>query len=382
MADPSHLPASHAPLDAGELGAWLRLCEAPGIGPVAVRALLDAFGLPEAILCAPRDRVADVVGPALARALAGPGDATHDALVARTIAWNREPDHHVVTLADARYPAALLEIADPPPLLYVHGRVDRLSSTCLSIVGSRDATPQGRVDARRMGKAIASAGLTVVSGLALGIDAAAHEGALDAGSEGASTIAVIGTGPDLVYPASHRDLAHRIARHGALVGEFALGTRVAAHRFPRRNRIIAGLAQGVLVVEAASRSGSLITARLAADAGRDVFAIPGSIHSPQSKGCHALIRQGATLVETVDDVLDEYGRGSRPSTVEPPPVSTRDDAVAAAILDAIGHAPASIDDIADRSREPVARIASILLDLELAGRVARLPGGRVQRLIA
>ncbi len=296
-----------------ELADWLRLTGTPGIGPVAVRKLLETFGLPDAVLSAHREQLARVVAPALADALRAAPTPELDALVARTRAWSREPDNHVVTLADTRYPRALLETTDPPTLLYVKGRVDLLEGNLLAIVGSRNATAQGAIDARRFAEALARGGLTIVSGLALGIDAAAHEGALAAGDAGASTIAVVGTGADVVYPASHRALAHRIAAAGAIVSELPLGTTASAHQFPRRNRIIAGLARGVLVIEAAARSGSLITARLASEAGRDVFAVPGSIHSPLSKGCHQLIRQGAKLVDSVDDILDEWPGAKRPA---------------------------------------------------------------------
>jgi DNA processing protein len=238
------------------------------------------------------------------------------------------------------------------------------------------------IDARRFAEALAAGGLTVASGLALGIDAAAHEGALAAGAAGGSTIAVIGTGPDIVYPASHRQLAHRIAEQGVIVGEFALGVGASAHGFPRRNRIIAGLARGVLVVEAAARSGSLITARLAAEAGRDVFAIPGSIHSPLSKGCHQLIRQGAKLVESVADILDEWPTGARVSSTARSSAPMAEPAAAdPVLLDRIGFAPISVDELAHRSGIGIAELATILLELELSGRIARLPGGRVQRLV-
>ncbi len=366
-----------ATVESDDLDAWLRLTETAGLGPATCRALLAAFGLPAAILAASRDELARVVPYKVADALRAPPDAAFEALVARTRAWAAEPDHHVLTLADAAYPRALLEIADPPPVLYAKGRVALLDAPSLAIVGSRNATAQGAVDARRFATALARAGHAVVSGLALGIDAAAHEGALDA-ADGASTIAVIGTGPDIVYPAAHRALAHRIAERGCLLGEFALGTPPAAHRFPRRNRLIAGLARGVLVVEAAAQSGSLITARLAAENGREVFAIPGSIHSPLSKGCHQLIRQGAKLVESVDDVLEELGVAARglPATGK---ATTRDN-LHADLLAQIGHGPVAVDVLVGRTSIAVERLLPMLLDLELAGRVERLPGARVQRL--
>jgi DNA processing protein len=365
-----------AALDDDELAGWLRLTETPGAGPATCRALLAAFGLPDAIFAATRDRLAQVVPVAVADALrAAPGAALAE-LIARTSGWLREPGNAIVTLADQRYPAALLETVDPPPLLYVKGRIELLANSAMAIVGSRHATPQGKIDARRFAESLAAAGHTIVSGLALGIDAAAHEGALAAGVDSGSTIAVIGTGADIVYPSSHRSLAHRIVEQGAIVSELPLGTAALAHQFPRRNRIIAGLARGVLVVEAAARSGSLITARLASECGREVFAIPGSIHSPLSKGCHQLIRQGAKLVESVDDVLDEMQPApAKRSTAQPAP---NDDEPMESM---IGFDPVSADELALRSGLSPARLATLLLDLELAGRIARLPGGRVQRLI-
>lgn len=358
-----------------ELASWLRLTETPGLGPATGRQLLAAFGLPDAVLGAGREQLVRVVGSTIADALRAPPSAALEELIARTSIWQREPDHHLLTLADTRYPAALLETADPPTMLYVKGRLDRLGASLLAIVGSRNATTQGAIDARRFAEALATAGHTIVSGLALGIDAAAHEGALAADPAGGSTVAVIGTGADVVYPASHRALAHRIAASGCIVSELPLGTTANAHQFPRRNRIIAGLARGVLVVEAAARSGSLITARLAAEAGRDVFAMPGSIHSPLAKGCHQLIRQGAKLVDSVDDILGEWTPASRPSTdrtrVAPP-----DDPLASAL----GFEPVTADELTRRSGLAPARLSAVLLDLELAGRIARLPGGRFQRI--
>jgi DNA processing protein len=274
-------------------------------------------------------------------------------------------------VGDPAYPDALLNSADPPLLLYVQGQVELLATRALAIVGSRHPTAQGEDNAREFAGALARAGFTIVSGMALGIDGAAHEGALDAGG---ATVAVVGTGLDRVYPASHRALAHRIAEQGAIVSEFPLGTPPLAQNFPQRNRIIAGLAAGTLVVEAALRSGSLITARLATEAGREVFAIPGSIHSPQARGCHALIRQGAKLVETAADVLEEL-RGVAPPVAAPPAGPVPADPV----LQALGHDPATLDALIARTGWPAAELAARLLELELDGAVARLPGGLFQR---
>ena len=366
-------------IDADELAAWLRLTATPGVGPATCRALLAAFGLPDVIFSATREQLLRVVSPSIAEALRIQPDASLADLVARTQAWSREAGNHVITLADSRYPKGLLEITDPPPLLYAKGRIERLEGSALAIVGSRNATAQGLIDARRFAEALAAAGQTIVSGLAIGIDAAAHEGALDAGAHGGSTIAVIGTGPDIVYPSAHRALAHRIAEHGLIVGEFPLGVAAAANHFPRRNRIIAGLSRGVLVVEAAARSGSLITARLAAECGRDVFALPGSIHSPLAKGCHQLIRQGAKLIDSVADILDELGVSSA-ATPASAPARENVQGDDAKLLEHLGFDAVSADDLAQRAGYSAARLASKLLELELAGHIARLPGGRVQRL--
>ncbi len=368
-----------------ELAGWLRLTHTPGVGPATCRALLAAFGLPDAVLAAGREALLHVVPSTVADALrAGPSPALEN-LIERTKAWMGDAGNHVVTLADSRYPTALLETTDPPPLLHVKGDVSLLGPNTLAIVGSRNATAQGAIDARRFAEALAAAGYTIVSGLALGIDAAAHEGALAAGATGARTIAVVGTGADLVYPSAHRALAHRIADSGAIVSELPLGTAAAAHHFPRRNRIIAGLSRGVLVMEAAARSGSLITARLASECSRDVFAVPGSIHSPLAKGCHQLIRQGAKLVESVADVLDELPVVRRaPSSADAPRGSTRatPDADHQRLVALLGFDPVTHDDLAMRTGWTAQRVAALLLDLELAGMLARLPGGRVQRLVA
>ena len=290
-------------------------------------------------------------------------------------------DRHVITLGEAAYPARLLQTADPPLLLYVQGTPAALGAASLAIVGTRHPTPQGADNARAFAESLSDEGLVVVSGLALGIDAAAHEGAL-AGPAG--TLAVLGTGIDEAYPRRHRALAARVAAQGALVSEFAPGTPPLREHFPQRNRIIAGLSLGTLVVEAALPSGSLITARLAAEAGREVFAIPGSIHSPQSKGCHALIKQGAKLVESAQDILEEL-RGTRPlaAAQDGTPGAASPGASGAPadpLLDAIGHDPVTLDALIARTGWPTAELNARLLELELAGQVARLPGGLFQRL--
>ena len=359
-----------------EYSAWLRLTLVPGVSAATQRALLAAFGPPEQVLDTARTNLISVAGQAAAdRLLAGP-DAN---LLETTLAWLSEPGHHLVTLADTNYPAALLEIPDPPSVLYVVGDATVFDQPMLSMVGARSATPQGMDNARAFARSLAEAGLTIVSGLAMGIDTAAHRGALDAPT--GKTVAVIGTGADRVYPARNRDLAHQIAARGAIVSEFPLGTPPVAHNFPRRNRIIAGLARGVLVVEAATDSGSLITARLAGENGREVMAIPGSIHSPLSRGSHRLIRDGAKLVETAADVLDELRwstprAATAPTQTAPPPA----DPQAAAVFEAMGFDPVTPEALVERCGLTLDALYAILLALELEGRVGSLPGSRFQRL--
>ena len=288
--------------------------------------------------------------------------------------WLKDPANRVLTPADADYPQRLLQLPDPPPRLFVKGRLELLSRPALAIVGSRNASAQGVANAEAFAKVLSDAGLTVVSGLALGIDTAAHRGGL-AGSS--SSIAVLGTGADLVWPAGNRDLAHSLAAQGALVSEFPLGTRPLPGNFPRRNRLISGLALGCLVVEAATDSGSLITARFAAEQGAEVFAIPGSIHSPLAKGCHALIKQGAKLVESAADILEEL---RLPAPSSGAPAAAPADARARRLLDALGYDACDLDTLAARSGLPISELAALLTQLELEERVAALPGGLYQRL--
>ena len=362
-------------IDRDELGAWLRLLETPGLGRESARRLLAAFGSPKAAIAAEAGARRAVVGP-LQSTVLDTVPAGLPALIAATLAWlsaDAAEPRAVITIDDARYPQALLESPDPPLLFYAQGRLDLLQARAIAIVGSRNPTPQGADNARAFASHLSHAGLTVVSGLALGVDAAAHTGGL----EGASgTIAVVGTGLDIVYPRRNLGLAHRIAAEGLIVSEYAFGTPSMAPNFPRRNRIIAGLASGTLVVEAALKSGSLITARLANEAGRDVFAIPGSIHSPQSRGCHALIKQGAKLVEDAADIFDELrlpavlagGTAQADSTHADEPV-----------LAALGFDPVTLDALVARTGLGAAELSTRLLGLELDGRVARLPGQLFQR---
>jgi DNA processing protein len=380
--------AEPAALDDSEFAAWFRLAHTPGVSRAAARALLAAAG---------SARAAAALGPAVVREIAGTrvaaswrdADApTQQARLAAAQAWRAGagtgPGRHVLALGEAGYPEMLLHTADPPLLLYVRGDASLLACTpsdcrSVAVVGSRQPTPAGREHARAFSRAFAQAGLTVVSGLAAGVDAAAHEGALEGGGP---TLAITGTGPDLVYPSRHRELARRIAEHGAIVTEYAPGTPSVPEHFPQRNRLIAGLTRGTLVVEAALQSGSLITARLATECGREVFAIPGSIDSPQSRGCHALIRQGAMLVEAPQEVLTELGWAGdatgtamlQPAT-ESPPASP----LQRAVLEALGWEATDLDMLAARTGLDGAALAAQLLELELDGRVNRLPGGLFQR---
>lgn len=358
------------PLDE-DLAAWLKVTLTPSLGGNEIRRLLAAFGGPAGILGASRAVLAQHVSDAIAAAILGGG---RDDAIAAAVTWLDDPGNHVLTLADAGYPRRLLQIPDPPPLLYVKGRVELLSHPALAVVGSRNASAQGMANAEAFARALSDAGLTVVSGLALGIDTAAHRGGL-AGSS--SSIAVLGTGADLVWPARNRALAHSLAAQGTLISEFPLGTRPFPGNFPRRNRLISGLALGCLVVEAATDSGSLITARLAAEQGAEVFAIPGSIHSPLAKGCHALIKQGAKLVESANDILEELHLPAPSARARAePPAEPR----ARRVLDALGYDACDLDTLAARSGLPVAELAALLTQLELDQRVAALPGGRYQRL--
>jgi DNA processing protein len=359
--------------------AWFRLLATPGVGRVTARRLLAACGSPDAVLRAPRATLQALAGAEVAHAV-GAANAAIDARLVQAQRWLAGgPARSVITLGDPAYPARLLQTADPPLMLYVEGAVPALSAPALAIVGSRSATAQGLDNARAFAAALGREGLVVVSGLALGIDAAAHEGALAAP---AGTVAVLGTGLEPVYPPRHAALARRIAAHGALVSENPPGTPPLREHFPQRNRIIAGMTLGTLVVEAAVASGSLITARQAAEAGREVFAIPGSIHSPQARGCHALIKQGAKLVESAADILDEL-RGARAGTASVPTgaaAGAQDPAAPAdPLLQALGHDPVTLDALQARTGCSNAELNARLLELELDGRVARLPGGLFQR---
>ena len=377
-------------MDALELQAWLRLTLSPGVGNGGARKLLAAFGSAQAVFAQGAPALRQLGTDKLVTAIQSE-PPTLAAQLQTTLDWLQAgDDRRVVVLGDAAYPSALLDIEDPPLMLYMLGtQVNRAQTAIktiainLAIVGSRNPTPQGESNARQFAKVFGSAGLCVVSGLALGIDGAAHDGAMLGGGE---TIAVVGTGLDRVYPKKHLALAHRIAQQGMLISEFPLGTPPLTANFPKRNRIISGLSRGTLVVEAALQSGSLITARLASEQGKEVFAIPGSIHSPQSRGCHALIKQGAKLVELAQDVLEELnlpGAGlthsGAPLTeagADPDATQPSDDPLIAAL----GFDAVSLDALQARTGLDTARLQAQLLELELGGQVARLPGGLFQRL--
>ena len=380
-----------------ELGAWLRLVLTPGVGPESARRLLAAFGEPQAIFGQSETALCQVLSRPQAQALlAMPPDCP--ALTQNTLDWLQadRASRCVLTLGDADYPAALLDIPDPPLMLYALGQTAQLATLqaqpALAVVGSRNPTPQGADNARAFARSLAASGLVIVSGLALGVDGAAHEGALEgAGPPGVAgrlaTLAVVGTGLDRVYPRQHHALAQRIAQQGLLVSEYPLGTPPLAAHFPRRNRLIAGLSQATLVVEAALQSGSLITAQQALEQGRDVMAIPGSIHAPQSKGCHALIKQGAKLVESAQDVLEELRLPMVQAALDlgadghaaDAPDGARADEEDRALLRALGHDPVGLDALQGRCGWPTAQLQARLLELELAGQVGRLPGGLFQR---
>lgn len=357
---------------------WLALLRAPLIGPKSYAVLLERFGNPQQFFQAgSREwRTAGIKSKTLEYLLNPDWER-----VDQDLRWLEAPHHHALAVQDPRYPPLLLEIADPPPLLFVVGNPDCLAAHHLAVVGSRNPSPGGIQIAREFSTHLSQAGLGIISGLALGIDAASHRGALDAKGV---TVAVEGTGPDQVYPRIHRNLAEDIvAGNGALVSEFPPGTQPLAANFPKRNRIISGLSLGTLVVEATPRSGSLITARMAAEQGREVFAVPGSIYNPLSRGCHDLIKDGAKLVQDIKDILDELGaitpatalgtssKGTQPAGNTEPHIQ---------LLERMGHDPATIDALVSQTGEPADKITTLLVLLELEGHVASTPGGGYYRL--
>ena len=351
------------------LASWLSLSQISGLGNEGLRRLLQAFGSPAHIFSASVADLSRVVKPSVAQAISL--GINFDEL-AITDSWLSDPRNHVVTIADSNYPQALLNISDPPFLLFVKGELSLLNVQSLAIVGSRNGSPQGIRNAEFFAEAASAAGLCIVSGLAQGIDAAAHRGGL---KEKGRSIAVVGTGLDKVYPSVNRELAHQLSKDGVIVSEFPLGTSPIPSNFPRRNRIISGLSLGCLVVEASLQSGSLITARLALEQGREVFAIPGSIHSPQSKGCHTLIKQGAKLVENVQDIFDELGHAFFSATSVDTP--QRDHT----IFEFLSFDPIDLGTLSERSGLTIASLSAILLQLELDGHISVLPGGLYQRIV-
>lgn len=365
-----------------EIASWLALHRIPGVGPATFQRLLTQFNSPEAVFADVRR--ATGVSARTQTALNAPDWAQ----VEKDIAWFSEPHRHIVTLHNERYPQLLKELPDPPSILFLQGDPDLLSHWQLAIVGSRNPSASGRESAFEFARYLAGNGIAITSGLALGIDAAAHEGALAANGP---TVAVVGTGLDVVYPARHRALAQAIAQTGLLVSEFPLGVTPRPENFPRRNRLISGLSLGTLVVEAALRSGSLITARMAMEQGREVFAIPGSIHNPLVRGCHRLIREGAKLVETAEDIIEELGalagvlveseaaivadnKGNNGSKMD---VEAGE---YAALMPHLGFDPVAIDRLVEKSGLTAEAVSSMLLLLELQGQVESLAGGRYARI--
>jgi DNA processing protein len=427
--DASNAHAAHDANDANDandakaaLAAWLQLEYTANLPLDAVRAWLSVLGSAHAVVSATQSQLAKIVTEAAASAVKTPLPDVRDkrqAYIDSALTWVTAPGYdgtrHILTWDHADYPAQLLTISDPPLVLFVQGNAAALSRPAVGIVGARNATQQGVANARVFAQSLADKNITVISGMALGIDAAAHEGALNALHNPCATVAVVGTGIDRVYPASHRDLAHRIAAQGAVVSEFPIGTPPMAHNFPRRNRLIAGLSRGVLVVEAALRSGSLITARVAGEQGREVLAIPGSIHAPLSKGCHQLLKQGAKLVESAQDVMEElrldqsfdlpsistakaikassaasaFANSSvansavkrHTATAYSPSLATTFPGSDDPVLAAMGHTPMDLDQLVAATQMATGDLLSRLTELELFGQVEALDGARYQRLV-
>lgn len=353
--------------------AWLSLSLIPELTGAAWRRLAARFGSPERILAQSPSALESIVGAQIAQAVARGPDPSQ---LAAAIEWGRQATHAILTPDDAHYPALLTHSAAAPLVLYACGRLELLQRPALAVVGSRNATAQGLRNARDFARAASAADICVVSGLAAGIDAAAHAAALD---EPGSTIAVLGNGADVAYPRSNAALLERIRRDGLVLSEFPLGSPPIARNFPRRNRIISGLARGCLVVEAAMASGSLITARLAAEMGRDVFAIPGSIHSPLSRGCHYLLKQGAKLVDSPGEVLEEFGI-SHESVQDTDSADEAPQGASAKLMSALEYDPCDLDALVERSAMAIEEALALLLQLEVQGAVVRLPDGRYQRV--
>ncbi len=368
-----------------EKSLWISLGCIHGIGSQTFCRLLKTFGSPANIYTASLKQLKEVVPDGIANTIAKGIDST---ITANSLHWLAQDNNHLVTLADDAYPKSLLEISDPPPYLYAKGNLALLNQTSIAIVGSRNASVQGEKNAEDFAFDLCSYGLCIVSGLALGIDGAAHRGALKANG---ATIAVVGTGLDIVYPAKHRNLAHQIVEHGLVISEFELGTPSKPQNFPKRNRIISGLSLGCLVVEANLQSGSQITARLAAEQGREIFAIPGSIHSPMSKGCHQLIKQGAKLVDCLQDIIEELKLSIKIDSLSDTKdknhhqvkLSSISNNITAQdeIFSIMGFDPISLEHLVASSGLTVSEVSSMLMLLELEGKIASLTGGRYQKIM-
>jgi DNA processing protein len=356
-----------------ETTLWVCLHQISGLGGQGICKLLSQFGSPENIFAASHQDLNKVVSEAVSSLIKkGP-----DLVSAEPgLQWLEKDGNHLITLADEHYPKALLEIPDPPPILYAKGDLSCLAMPAIAMVGSRNASVQGEKNAEEFAYTLSEHGFCIISGMALGIDGAAHRGALK--NKNGKTIAVVGTGLDIVYPAKHRELAHKIVEQGLVISEFAIGTPSRPQNFPRRNRIISGLSLGCLVVEASTQSGSLITAKCAAEQGREVFAIPGSIHSPMSKGCHELIKQGAKLVDCIKDITYELAPNLsqliNKSDAKPEPSETN------TLLDLMGFDPINLEALITLTNLTSEDLSATLLVLELENKIASLPGGRYQRI--
>jgi DNA processing protein len=388
-----------ADLTDSDVARWLSLNQTPGLGNASICQLLTKFGSPEAIYKAKYNQLREIVGDEIAHTIQA---GVNEDIIAPTLKWLQKDNVHLVTLADSTYPQQLLEITNPPAVLYAIGNLNWLNHPSIAMVGSRSSTPQGEKNAEDFAQSLCEHGLCIISGMALGIDGAAHRGALKANG---ATIAVVGTGLDIVYPARHRDLAHKIAERGLIISEFPLGTPSKAQNFPRRNRLISGLSLGCLVVEANLGSGSLITARLAIEQGREVFAIPGSIHSPVAKGCHLLIKQGAKLVESVQDILEEINvaelnldktnlaeinreklknvmSNNSPSGLSADSsFATPTSLEANTVLASMGFDAINFETLRTSTGLTTEALSSMLMVLELEGKLTTLAGGKYQRLI-
>ncbi len=372
---PSIDDKQHLELVPNDIAQWVTLNETPGLGNATLCQLLAKFGSPEEIFSASISQLREFVDDDIAQKIQNGVDLE---AIKPTLDWLQKDNAHLVTFADSTYPQKLLEISNPPAVLYAIGNLQWLNHPTIAMVGSRSATPQGEKNAENFAESLCNHGLCVVSGMALGIDGAAHRGALKANG---ATIAVVGTGLDIVYPARHRDLAHKIAERGLIISEFPLGTPSKAQNFPRRNRLISGLSLGCLVVEANIDSGSLITARLSAEQGREVFAIPGSIHSPVTKGCHQLIKQGAKLVENVQDILEEL-KNSLPN-ISPSGLMDNlgsNPSEPSAVLACMGFDPVNFESLRTLSGLTTEALSSMLMVLELESKITTLAGGQYQRL--